>query len=247
MGRTGPHPCHPCVRAPYPLTRVPACRVAVQAPTNYPPLHPWPSVPGHAPIAMCGDGTGPDGPLGARRVYWDLVEPPRRQRSVLRTQRRLVGRTPCCVLSRSPVHQNTKTRICPWGQNTKTRKHGSAPGAKTRKHENTDLPPWGQNTKTRNRKHRSDPWAKTPNTKAQKHRVSQAKNCTIPQCVSPEAPKHENTKTRKHGPPGGSQNTKTRKHGPPGGDQNTKTRKHENTENTAWGYVGHRGAISEPP
>jgi len=53
---------------------------------------------------------------------------------------------------------------------------------------------------------------------------------------APQRPKHENTKTRKHRPPGGSQNTKTRKHGPPGGDQNTKTRKHENTENTAWGY-----------
>ena len=58
---------------------------------NYPQLHPWPSVPGHAPIATCGDGTGPDGPLGACMIYRDPVEVLRRQQPLFRAQHRRVG------------------------------------------------------------------------------------------------------------------------------------------------------------
>ena len=50
------------------------------------------SVSGHAPMATRGDGTGPGRLLGARTIYWDPVEAPRRKHLLLRVRHRLVGR-----------------------------------------------------------------------------------------------------------------------------------------------------------
>ena len=42
-------------------------------------------------MATCGDGIGPEQPLGARSIYWDPIELPSRQHYPGRARRRLVG------------------------------------------------------------------------------------------------------------------------------------------------------------